>query len=204
MVQFLKRFLRHMALAHGRFRWAYIKLCKPNSDEWASYLKKYGKLHALGENCRINVHANITDPAYVKIGNNVTLSNCNLIGHDGTVAMLNNAYDVKLDSVGKIVIHDNVFIGHGAIVLPNVTVGPNAVVAAGAVVNRDVLPGDIVAGVPAKPVGRVDDLVEKLKTRTAELPWAHLIEQRKNAFDPVLEAELVKMRVKYFYPEDFN
>ena len=47
--------------------------------------------------------------------------------------------------------HD-VWIGHGAIVLPGVTIGDGAVVAAGAVVSRDVAPYTIVAGVPAKPI----------------------------------------------------
>lgn len=47
--------------------------------------------------------------------------------------------------------HD-VWIGHGAIVLPGRTIGNGAVIAAGAVVTRDVEPYTIVAGVPARPV----------------------------------------------------
>jgi len=50
------------------------------------------------------------------------------------------------------------YLGAGAIVLPGVTVGERAVVAAGAVVTRDVEPETIVAGVPARPVGRVGPL----------------------------------------------
>ena len=60
--------------------------------------------------------------------------------------MLYHAYGARVDSVGKIDIRDNVFIGHGAIILHGVTIGPNAVVAAGALVNQDVLPGTIVGG----------------------------------------------------------
>ena len=76
--------------------------------------------------------------------------------------MLNRAYTVKLDSVGKIDIRDNVFIGYGAIVLPNVTISSNAIVGAGAVVTKDVAEGDIVAGIPARPIGRVFDESEKI------------------------------------------
>jgi len=47
--------------------------------------------------------------------------------------------------------HD-VWIGHGAILLPGVTIGHGAVIAAGAVVSKDVAPYMIVAGVPAKPL----------------------------------------------------
>ncbi|HOY71194.1 MAG TPA: hypothetical protein PL131_10745 [Methylotenera sp.] len=165
-------------------------------------MKAHGQLHALGENCRINVHANITDPAYVSIGNNVTLSDCHLIGHDGVVGMLNAAYGMKLDSVGKIVIKNNVFVGHGAIVLPDVTIGNNVVVAAGAVVNKDVPDGVIVGGIPAKVIGKTEELAKKLEAQTALLPWADIINSRSSAFDPAVEAQLVSLRVKHFYPNN--
>ena len=52
-----------------------------------------------------------------------------------------------------ITIGDNVWIGAGAVVLGGVCVGDRAVVAAGAVVSRDVAPGTVVGGVPARPMG---------------------------------------------------
>ncbi|MBD3250595.1 MAG: acyltransferase [Candidatus Pacebacteria bacterium] len=52
----------------------------------------------------------------------------------------------------KVVIEDYVFIGPRAIILPGITVGKGAVVAAGAVVTKDVPPGKMVAGVPAKVI----------------------------------------------------
>jgi len=200
MRKVLQKILRYFAFKKGRFISLYIKLCQPANDEFAEFLKLHGRLHAIGENCRINHGANITDPEYVQIGNNVTLSDCNLIGHDGVVGMLNIAYEMKLDSVGKIVIKDNVFIGHGAIVLPNVTIGPNAIVAAGSVVTKDVASGDIVGGIPAKPIGRTEQLAKRLQEKTGQLPWNHIIQNREGAYDPQVEAELVAMRVKYFYP----
>ena len=51
-----------------------------------------------------------------------------------------------------IAVGDNVWIGAGARVLGGVTIGDRAVVAAGAVVTRDVAPGDVVGGVPARPL----------------------------------------------------
>jgi acetyltransferase-like isoleucine patch superfamily enzyme len=132
----------------------------------------------------------------------VTLSNCTLLGHDGVVGVLNVAYGVKLDSVGKIDIKDNVFIGHGAIVLPGVTIGPNAVVAAGAVVTKDVQPGDVVGGVPAKPISKMDDLVRRLQEETDLLPWADIIKKREGPYDPKVEPVLIAMRVKYFFHDE--
>ena len=54
--------------------------------------------------------------------------------------------------VKPIVIKRNAWIGAGATILPGVTVGENAVVAAGAVVNKDVPSNTVVAGIPAKKV----------------------------------------------------
>jgi maltose O-acetyltransferase len=63
------------------------------------------------------------------------------------------------DRGGDVVIGDKVWIAYRAVILPGVTIGEGAVVAAGAVVTRDVAPYQIVGGVPAKPIGeRARDL----------------------------------------------
>jgi acetyltransferase-like isoleucine patch superfamily enzyme len=180
----------------------YRKICRPTSGEWAEYLKKRGRLHSIGENVAVNSDVVITDPEYVRIGNNVLLSSCTLVGHNGAVSVLNRAYNLKLDDVGKIDIKDNVFIGIGAIILPGVTIGPNAIVGAGAVVTKDVPPGSIVGGVPARVIGDVDSYVKKLKERTDKLPWKDLIYHREAAYDAKIEPLLKKMRIDYFWNEN--
>jgi NDP-sugar pyrophosphorylase family protein len=127
-----------------------------------------------------------------------------ILGHDGSVNMINRAYGLRLDNVGKVDIRDNVYIGYGAIILPGVTIGPNAIVCAGSLVRANVKEGDVVAGVPAKPKSRLDISVQILKARNEQLPWRHLIEQRNSDFDPEVEPELVRMRVKYFYGDESN
>ena len=62
----------------------------------------------------------------------------------------------------RVIVGNDVWIGHAAILLPGVTVGDGAVIAAGAVVSRDVAPYTIVGGVPAKPIR------ERFDRRTAE------------------------------------
>ena len=66
---------------------------------------------------------------------------------------------VKVVNKGKITIESDAWIGAGAIILPNVTIGRGAVVAAGAVVTKDVPPYTVVAGVPAKEIRKLN--VEK-------------------------------------------
>ena len=195
----VQKILRHLAMRYGKFPALYTKFCNPSSEEYTEFLRRHGKLYAIGSNCSILPSTIFADPAYVRIGNNVHFSSCTLIGHDGSIAMLNRAYNVKLDSVGKIDIGDNVFIGYGAIILPNVTINSNAIVGAGAVVTKDVAEGDIVAGIPARPIGRVEDLVKKLQAQTQSLPWVDLINSREGGFDPAIEPELVELRVSYFY-----
>lgn len=195
----LRKAVRLLAMRYGRCRRLWLRWCKPSGLEYAEYLRRHGRIHSIGRGCSILPSTNISDPELVRIGNNVSFSSCTLIGHDGSIAVLNEAYGVRLEAVGKIDIRDNVFIGYDAIVMPNVTIGPNAIVGAGAVVTKDVPPGTIVAGVPAKPIGRVDDLVRKLQDRTQSLPWAHLIARREGAYDPTIEPELKRLRVEYFW-----
>jgi acetyltransferase-like isoleucine patch superfamily enzyme len=58
---------------------------------------------------------------------------------------------------GHVAIRDDAWIGAGAIILPNVTIGEAAIVGAGAVVTKDVPPRTIVIGNPARPLRSVDD-----------------------------------------------
>jgi len=62
-----------------------------------------------------------------------------------------------LESGKAIVIGKNVWIGGGAILLPGITIGDDAIIGAGSVVTRDVAPGTTVAGNPARPVQSKQD-----------------------------------------------
>ena len=199
MKKWVQRFLRYMAFERRRFGGLYLRVCRPGSLEYAQYWKSQGRLYSIGEKCSINVGVNITDPAYVRIGNNCALSACTLLGHDAVVRILNNVHGTRMDAVGKIDIRDNSFVGHGAIVMPNTTIGPDSVVAAGSVVTKDVPPGVVVGGVPAKFICTTAELMERLQKRSAAYPWIGLIEQRDGPFDPALEPELVRQRVQHFY-----
>ncbi len=195
----LRKTIKNIAFKTGKFKRLYIKFCKPSGYEFAEFEKKWGAYYSIGNDCALWPYTNVTDPEYTRLGNNVMLSACTILGHDGVIAVLNKAYGKKLDSVGKVDIKDNVFIGHGAIILPNVTIGPNAIVAAGAVVSKDVIEGTIVGGVPAKVIGRVEDLVERLEEKTDSLPWGNIIKSRVGSFDSALEPKLIEMRKKLFF-----
>lgn len=63
-----------------------------------------------------------------------------------------NVVKKEFGSDGKVIIEDDVWVGANAIILKGVTVGEGAVVAAGSIVTKDVIPYSIVAGMPAKIV----------------------------------------------------
>lgn len=104
---------------------------------------------SVGSHTRINRGCTLDVRGGLTIGDNVSLS--------PEVAIVTashglNGADFPLED-GPVAIGDHVWIGSRAMILPGVTVGRGSVVAAGAVVTRDVPPLTVVAGVPAKPVG---------------------------------------------------
>jgi phosphonate metabolism protein (transferase hexapeptide repeat family) len=69
----------------------------------------------------------------------------------------------------RVVIRNDVWIGHAVIVMPGVTVGDGAVLAAGAVVTRDVAPYMIVGGVPARQIR--ERFNRKIAAQLSEIAW---------------------------------
>jgi len=107
----------------------------------------YGKNTKIGKNVFINFDCTFLDLGGITIDDNV------MIGPK--VNLLSEGHPVSPNirqtlTGGKIHISKNVWIGAGATILPGVTIGENSVVAAGAVVTKDVPPNTIVGGIPAK------------------------------------------------------
>ena len=120
-----------------------------------------------------NVHLGpevIIDPSYcflITIGDNVTLApRVHLLAHDASMGV-----HLKRARMGEVKILNDTFIGAGTIILPGVTVGPNAVVGAGSVVTRDVPPGTVAAGNPAKVVLSLEEFLQKHQEGAAVLPY---------------------------------
>lgn len=204
MKRWICDWLRRQAHDRGRYELAYRHLCRPDAREWADFLRARGRFYGFGSENIVAPSTVFTDPELTRIGSNVVLAGCHLICHDGSVAMLNRAYDERLDAVGAIDIKDNVFIGYQSVVLAvngKLTIGPNAIVAAGSVVTKDVPEGAIVGGMPAEVIGRTAWYVQRLRTRTKSVPWGPIIAARKGSFDAAVEPELMRLRQIEFFGE---
>jgi acetyltransferase-like isoleucine patch superfamily enzyme len=109
----------------------------------------YGKHTKIGKNVFINFDCVFLDLGGITIENNVLIA--------PKVSLLSEGHPVSSTDrqslvPGHIHVKKNAWIGAGAIILPGVTIGENAVVAAGAVVSKDVPANTIVGGVPAKTI----------------------------------------------------
>ena len=108
----------------------------------------------IGDHTRIGLHNTIIGP--VTIGSHVNLA------QGITVTALNHNFEAperRIDEQGvstqQVTIGDDIWIGANAVVLPGVTIGNHCVIAAGAVVTKDVPPHSLVAGVPAKIIKQI-------------------------------------------------
>lgn len=116
----------------------------------------------IGENCRLLVRSLSAEPFLISIGNHCTVApGVRFVTHDGGSWVFTDELPT-LQKFGAIEIHDNCFIGVDAIIMPNVHIGPNAIVAAGAVVTKDVPPNTVVGGCPAKKICSLDEYKQKL------------------------------------------
>ena len=108
----------------------------------------------IGDHTRIGLHNTIIGP--VTIGSHVNLA------QGITITALNHNFsdaEKRIDEQGvnttPVVIEDDIWIGANAVILPGVTIGQHSVVAAGAIVTKDVPPHSLVAGVPAKVIKQI-------------------------------------------------
>lgn len=109
----------------------------------------FGKNITVGEGVFINACCHFQDHGGVTLGDGCQ------IGHNVVFATLNHGLAPEKREFtypAPIVLGRNVWVGSNATILQGVTIGDNAVVAAGAVVTKDVAANTVVGGVPAKPI----------------------------------------------------
>lgn len=122
------------------------------------------------ENIDIQGNIYIGPDAYWSAKGGISIGNNVIFGPKTIIWTYNHNYNSELsipyggqDTLDKVIIEDNVWIGLGACIMPGVLIGEGAIVAAKSVVTKNVPPYAIVGGNPAKSIGkRNEDIYKKL------------------------------------------
>ena len=123
---------------------------------------------------------------YCQLGVDVALHATNHPISYMTTYINKNLFDGELKSLKQenvIAIGHDVWLGHGVVIVGNVTVGNGAIIAAGSVITKDVEPYAIVAGVPAKEIRKrfSDTIIQEIET----LQWWDKSEQELEKIKPL-------------------
>lgn len=112
----------------------------------------FGNRVTFGKNVFINHSAILSSSGGIEFGDNV------MVGPGLKIATINHdMYDRHvIYTYGKVTVKENAWIGMGVTICPGVTIGKYAVVAAGAVITKDVPDYAVVGGVPAKVIKMLD------------------------------------------------
>ena len=156
-----------------------------------NWLKKNKIFGQMGDDVLFQPKTLPNEPELIKLHNNVCIAaDVTFYTHDVINNLLLKTMD-KEDYIPHrscIEIFDNVFIGGHSVIVGDVSIGPNAIIAAGSVVTKDVPEGTVVGGNPAKVIGSFERLHDKRKKekgsvsdiKTAEEIWTSYYEKRNN------------------------
>lgn len=131
----------------------------------------------IGKHCLIDTRYWPSEPYLVSVGDHVQITHCvSIHTHGGGQAIRQQHPD--FDVFGKVVIEDWAYIGAFSQIMPGVTVGEGALVAAGSVVTKSVVPHTVVGGNPARYICTTEEYYEKNKQFSAGTKGKSLAEKK--------------------------
>lgn len=149
---------------YQRLKKVYLSVAK---KKWEKYLQaliinglQVGKEVQINDGCFL-------DPSHcflISIGAHSTLApNVRLVAHDASTKNT-----LGFTKIGRISILENCFLGDSTIVLPGVTIGPDSIIGAGSVVTKDIPPGMVAVGNPAKIICSSVEYLDRQKKMSEE------------------------------------
>jgi maltose O-acetyltransferase len=122
----------------------------------------------MGTGCRVleGVSFDWSHCCHIKIGDDVTFApGVRILAHDASMKR-----HLGHTRIGKVEIGNTVFIGANTIVLPNVKIGENSIIAAGSVVTRDIPSNVVAGGNPARIICSLEEFLNKHRKKMRILP----------------------------------
>lgn len=146
------------------FGYCLSRLSKNRYIKWIGL--NYGKdIHIYGN--PMNMFG--TEPWCITLGNHVHITEgVKFITHDGGTLIYRHLIP-DLEITKPIKVGDYVYFGTRSMIMPGVTIGNNCIIAAGAIVTKDVPNNSVVGGVPAKIIKSSNDYFDKIKTESLHL-----------------------------------
>ena len=105
------------------------------------------------------------------------LTTCKIFTHGGGQVVRH--IDPTFDAFGKVVIGDYVYIGAEALIMPGVTIGDHALIAAGSVVTKSVPSGIVAAGNPARPICTIEEFYARNKKYNVKTKGVPTVEKKR-------------------------
>ena len=197
-----------------RMIWDKIKSFLRNYyDSHEQFLKSLRKKGAkVGDNVQIIDRSRfLYEPWFanlIEIEDNVVISaGVRLVSHDSSYANIAGGLPIKY---GRIVIKKNAYIGVNAILLCGITIGENALIGAGSVVNKDIPSNSIAAGNPAKVIDTLENGLEKYRNKISNntkegiyyIDLGGSYKQMKEAYGKNITNEIIKRYRNFFKEKD--
>ena len=154
-------------------------VCRGENQIWYSEI---GKFSSIAYGARINA---VNHPTFIRIAQH----RFTYRGKQYDFSEENDPTITELRKQNKVIIGNDVWIGHNAIIMPGVHIGNGAVIGSGAVVTHDVAPYSVVVGVPARPIKKrfSDEIIEKIE-KSEWWNWSHeIIKERYDDFKNIEE-----------------
>jgi Acetyltransferase (isoleucine patch superfamily) len=151
-----------------RLWWTIRLILTRGGRKRADYARKQHIYAHIGKNVSIQSRVVPVYSELISFHDNIAVArNVDFVTHDIMHSVFNRLPEEERklfifgERIGCIEVMDNVFIGSNSVILYNVKIGSNVVIASGSVVTKDCEPNSVYAGVPARKVGSFDALVQK-------------------------------------------
>lgn len=149
----------------------------------------------VGENVDIiDAAIDMGTPFLIKIGNNVTITNCRILTHDASTKKF-----LGYTKTGHVTIGNNVFVGADSVILPNTIIGNNVIIGAGTVVAHDIPDNSVVIGNPCQVICSCEEYIERQRKRMEEFPVFDFAGRELNDISRAVEQEALKKAKAGFF-----